>query len=238
MTTRRFLNVLIADTHFVVRCRRSRFLTIPSETSKLFCQLLDSIERYSYFEVDDLTGQALTFEECLGRQNMKLHELQTCAYNKHRESLRELTFSSTGSLGDPVILLKHLELLSIEELWNFALELGIISDSDVSRLGEPSALNVDLQSYLFDLFSYEFKMRQVRYFHGFEYALYFVCSFLVLVDMRSKCNMICYRASWKHSIKCHCIPTRNFFGMRIRFQVATPTGAKRLWLCQNLIFSI
>lgn len=162
MTTRRFLNALVNDVHMIVRCHRSVFVSSPdlSGKNKLFCQLLGIIDSYVHFEVDDHSGQALTTEERIGEQNVKLHKLQTVAYNKHKESLKELIFSSTGALGDETNLLKHLELLSIEELCSFAFELGIISTRDLDRLGEPGPSNIDLQEFLLDLFADEFRIRQ------------------------------------------------------------------------------
>jgi len=161
LPTRRFLNILLEDLHFIIRCRRSHVFSNRSFTShRLFNNLLDSIDNYMHFEIDDQSGEALNSNNMIAKQNTKIHKLQTLAYNNHRESLKDIVFSSTGSLGNPRQLVKFLEYLSVEELYQLALELSIISERDAKRLGEPSDSNLALQDYLFDLFSDYFKYRQ------------------------------------------------------------------------------
>jgi hypothetical protein len=161
LSSRRFLNTLVNNLHVVVRCRRS--VLALSSRGKLFNRMVDILDTYVHFEIDDFTSQPLSSMDVLARQNVKLHKLQTVAYNNHRESLTELMFSSTGSLGDPRNLSKHLEFLSIDELFYLAVEVGIASNLDLQRLGSPLETNVELQEYLLDVFVDQYKHRKVHH---------------------------------------------------------------------------
>jgi len=187
-STRMVLTALIENLHIIVRCRRSSLAR--SARGKLFTQLLDILDSFIHFDIDFFNSEALTsFDNFLlsdkshghsayrskeallnaaeEKQGFfsrlswsKLHKLQILAYNNHRDSLKELTFSSTGSLGNPGELSKHLEFLSINELYALAVEAGIASDRDAERLGGLSDDNIDLQEYLLDIFIDHYKHRK------------------------------------------------------------------------------
>jgi intron-binding protein aquarius len=132
LPTRRFLNALVDDMHLVVRCRRSKMVTHPQ--GKLFSQLVDMIESLSHFEVHDQTGKELSGDDVMAEQNARLHKLQTLAFVKYKTVLRDMVFSSTGELGKPQNLRKHLDFLTNEQLRDLAVQLGKLNDHDLKYL--------------------------------------------------------------------------------------------------------
>lgn len=148
LPTRRFLRVLLDDMHFLLICRRSpRLAQLGSD---LFDKLVESIDHYLHFEVDDHTGKALTPQDMLERNNAKIHQLQQLAYAHFPEVLKDLVFCSVGELSKKAQLLRHLQLLDQPQLMQLGKKLGVITDRDeaLSALGADSPRNavVDLQS--------------------------------------------------------------------------------------------
>jgi len=130
LPTRRFLNVLIDDFQLVVRCRRS--LSIDSPECKLLNQLIDSIDSYVHFEINDQTGQALTVQERLSLQSSKIHKLQQIAFTDYKNELKDLVFSSLGELGKVDVLEKYLKMLDDSKIIELAEKLGYSTTAGTS----------------------------------------------------------------------------------------------------------
>jgi intron-binding protein aquarius len=143
LPTRRFLKVLLEDMHFMMVCRRSTVLTSASalkkEDSDLFQKLLISIDSYIHFEVDDMTGEAITAQALLEKNNAKIHYLQQVAFSDYNEVLKDLVFCSVGELSKKQHLLRHIQLLDQPQLLQLAQKLSIVTDKDMDILAQGAA---------------------------------------------------------------------------------------------------
>lgn len=55
---RRFFNALLLSSNIIIHCQLSQFIT--TEHGSMFCDLLIMLKFYARFEIDDVTGLALT----------------------------------------------------------------------------------------------------------------------------------------------------------------------------------
>lgn len=154
LPTRRFLKVLLEDMHFVIVCRRSPVLR--DLKGNLLHKLLSMIDNYINFEVDDQSGQALTYQDMLERSNEKIHFLQQVAYSDFGEVLKDLVFCSVGELSKKEQLLRHLQLLDGPQLVQLGRKLGVITDLDLaisadSKNSRNLVLNLDDEQVLWEL---------------------------------------------------------------------------------------
>jgi hypothetical protein len=76
-------------------------------------ELLDMIEKYSYFEINDISGLALSENDIITNYTSKIHKLQSFAFNNFCEILPDLVFSSVGELTRPGMYLISLSNTSI-----------------------------------------------------------------------------------------------------------------------------
>lgn len=127
--TRRFLNTLLDDMHFVLRCK-----LFPLK-DELFRRLLSSLESLISFEVNDQTGQSLTSKDVLSNQTARVHQLQKIAFSHYGDILKDLVFSSTGELGKSDVLRKHLLLLDNTQLVDLATKMGYVGGNDATWTG-------------------------------------------------------------------------------------------------------
>ena len=131
LSTRRFLNTLVDDFHVVVRCKRSMLYTFPGK-GDLFRKLVERIDYFSHFEINDHTGAALTAQGVMSIYNSRLHKVQQVAHTYYPDTLKDVYFSSVGELGKSEKLRNCFSLLSHEDLKDFAHRLGYISTADAS----------------------------------------------------------------------------------------------------------
>lgn len=80
--------------------------------------------------IDDGTGQALTYQEILEKNNQKIHNLQQIAYTHFSETLKDIVFCSVGELSKKEYLVRHIQLLDYSELLDLAKKLFVITDRD------------------------------------------------------------------------------------------------------------
>ncbi|RWS28225.1 intron-binding protein aquarius-like protein, partial [Leptotrombidium deliense] len=118
LPTRRFLNALIDDCHVIVMCRKSKLSSRPTE-GKLFNQLLERLVFYCRFEIDDITGEALTSFEVSKRHNNDIWSLQKLAF-KHFSELKKFYLSSISTIDTRETLISHLGQLNDEQLIQLA----------------------------------------------------------------------------------------------------------------------
>ena len=102
--TRRFVKIVLVDAHFLVRCKLSKIgklsadETTKSSQARLFSQLVDILDLYLAFEVDDQTGDTLSDQDVLQQHFVELQILQRIAF-KHFEELRPLALTSVSKIG-------------------------------------------------------------------------------------------------------------------------------------------
>ncbi|XP_061365445.1 uncharacterized protein LOC133308765 [Gastrolobium bilobum] len=115
LPTRRYLRPLVADVAVVAKCHLSALYR--HEKGKLFAQLVDLLQFYEGFEINDHTGTQLTDHEVLESHYSRLQSFQLLAFKKMGK-LRELALTNIGSIHKRASLSKKLSVLSLEELRN------------------------------------------------------------------------------------------------------------------------
>ncbi|XP_062579933.1 RNA helicase aquarius-like [Saccostrea cucullata] len=113
LPTRRFFNVLLEDCHLVVKCQLSN-LSKRSE-GKLFGQLLEMLKSYTEFEIDDITGEALTLHDRIDIHYDRVLQLQKVAF-KHFPELHKFAIANVASVDTRAALSKYFKSLSNVDL--------------------------------------------------------------------------------------------------------------------------
>lgn len=84
LLTRRFFSSLLDDSHAIVYSRLSSLS--KRHDGKLFRQLLDMLQFYAGFEINDFTGEPLTDQEMTSLHYDRLKSLQVCHQSKQRST--------------------------------------------------------------------------------------------------------------------------------------------------------
>ncbi|KAL1367940.1 hypothetical protein AAHE18_02G085100 [Arachis hypogaea] len=128
LPTRRYLRPLVADVAVVAKCHLSALYR--HEKGKLFAQLVDLLQFYEGFEINDHTGTQLTDHEVLESHYSCMQSFQLLAFKKI-EKLRELALSNIGSIHKRADLSKKLSVLLPEELRDLVCcKLKLVSKED------------------------------------------------------------------------------------------------------------
>lgn len=133
--TRRYLTILLDDLHFLLRCKTSPLMQSQLPGNKKAQKLLDMVEDYLHFEVDDITCAPLSKQDIMERCNARISQLQQLAFAEFPEKLRGLVFSSMGELSKRAELARHFALLSKSELLLLARKLALFHDKDEQLYG-------------------------------------------------------------------------------------------------------
>ena len=140
--TRKFLNRLIEDSLIVVRCKRSRLYlnkieAVDQSNLALFKDLVDMLDMYSNFQVDDQTGEAFTEQEVLATIYSRIKMLQQVAFSHPAgETLKDLIFASRRAIGKPESLKQLLEFLRAEDIVSLAKQMNLLSDHHLAEIAE------------------------------------------------------------------------------------------------------
>ncbi|KAF6168355.1 hypothetical protein GIB67_018195 [Kingdonia uniflora] len=128
LPTRRFLRPVVADLAVVSKCHLSALYT--HEKGRLFAQLVDLLQFYEGFEIDDHIGTQLSDDNVLLAHYSRLQAFQLLAFKKIPK-LRDLALSNIGSIQKRADLSKKLSILSPEDLQNVVCrKLKLISYDD------------------------------------------------------------------------------------------------------------
>lgn len=142
LATRRFLNTLLIDFHFIIRCQKSHYYQVLN-SNNVFIKLLSMLNGLIHIEIDEHTGKVLSNEDVIGIQSEKIYVMQQTAFTLYKDKLLELVFSSIGELKKKENIRKYLSILNGEELVNFALKMSILGSNDIvaySEYNDPSTL--------------------------------------------------------------------------------------------------
>ena len=101
LPTRRYFRAVVEDLHLGVR-------TAPLALSQLQGQLVKLVTFYTGFEVDDVTGQALTQPEVLSRHYALFRAVQRVCFEQFREQLAGVWGQNVGALDNGELLRKEL----------------------------------------------------------------------------------------------------------------------------------
>nr|GME06524.1 intron-binding protein aquarius [Ipomoea batatas] len=113
LPTRRYIRPLVADVAVVAKCHLSALY--KHEKGKLFAQLVDLLQFYETFEIDDHLGRQMTDDEVLLAHYDLFQSFQLFAFNKIPK-LRELALANIGAINRRADLSKKLSVLCPEEL--------------------------------------------------------------------------------------------------------------------------
>ncbi|XP_050234237.1 uncharacterized protein LOC126682560 [Mercurialis annua] len=128
LPTRRYLRPLVADVAVVAKCHLSALYR--HEKGKLFAQLVDLLQFYERFEINDHVGTQLTDDEVLLNHYDRFQAFQLLTFKKIPK-LRELALSNIGAIHKRADLSKKLSLLSPEELKDLVCcKLKLVSAED------------------------------------------------------------------------------------------------------------
>lgn len=128
LPTRRYLRPLVADVAVVAKCHLSALYR--HEKGKLFAQLVDLLQFYEGFEINDHDGTQLTDDEVLQSHYDRVQSFQLLAFKKVPK-LRELALANIGSIDKRNDLSKKLSVLPPEELKDLVCsKLKVVSKDD------------------------------------------------------------------------------------------------------------
>ncbi|KAB2627442.1 intron-binding protein aquarius-like [Pyrus ussuriensis x Pyrus communis] len=128
LPTRRYLRPLVADVAVVAKCHLSALYR--HEKGKLFAQLVDLLQFYEGFEINDHVGTQLTDDEVLQSHYERVQSFQLLAFKKVPK-LQELALANIGSIDKRNDLSKKLSVLSPGELKNLVCsKLKLVSRDD------------------------------------------------------------------------------------------------------------
>ncbi|KAJ0987357.1 hypothetical protein J5N97_005713 [Dioscorea zingiberensis] len=128
LPTRRFLRPVVADVSVVSKCHLSALYT--HEKGRLFAQLVDLLQFYEGFEIDDHDGTQLTDDDVLLAHYSRLQAFQLLAFKKIPK-LMDLALCNIGSIHKRADLSKKLSVLSAEELKDLVCDkLKLVSGED------------------------------------------------------------------------------------------------------------
>ena len=132
MQTRRFFNALMDDMHVVIISRMSNLAKRPVNDSKLFGQLLEMLRFYSNFEIDDISGEALTEQQMTSKHYDTIHRLQAQVF-KHFPDLKDIYIANTSAIDTRNALYKHLHGLNDSDLTKLAALTGLGDEQVLSK---------------------------------------------------------------------------------------------------------
>lgn len=126
LPTRRYPNTLF---------KQLQVLPILRLSYKDQADVVDILENYMYFSIDDYSGEPLTDVEVWERHSKEVRTLQQVAFSQFREKLHLLALTNFDSIHHRPELEEHLAPLDLDELKSLADAVGISTD----RLGmEPT----------------------------------------------------------------------------------------------------
>ncbi|KAI3884953.1 hypothetical protein MKX03_015786, partial [Papaver bracteatum] len=121
LPTRRFLRPVVADVEVIPKCHLSALFNQPK--GRLFAQLVDLLQFYKGFAINDHTGTQLSDDDVLLAHYSRIQAFQLLAFKK-LPMLRELALANVGSIHKHADLTKKLSVLSPKELQDLIPGLG------------------------------------------------------------------------------------------------------------------
>lgn len=123
LPTRRFFNAVIDNTHFLVVSKLSNLIKRPE--GKLFGQLMDMLEMYIEFEINDQTGEALTLHDRIDLHYNKIAALQKVIFQQFSD-LQDFSIANVASIDTRAALKKHFSLLDDLSLHKICAHLNLL----------------------------------------------------------------------------------------------------------------
>ncbi|KAJ3325409.1 hypothetical protein HDV06_004268 [Boothiomyces sp. JEL0866] len=125
--TRRYFNVLFHDHLVMPLILSSEYFKSQESDQTSFHKLVERLEFYAFFQIDDLTGQPLNRYEMIERQHEQMSKIQKTCFIHFKDDLQDFIFASLGSLEKS--FKKHFENVPLDTLVQLASKLGIRTES-------------------------------------------------------------------------------------------------------------
>ncbi|PIA13151.1 P-loop containing nucleoside triphosphate hydrolase protein [Coemansia reversa NRRL 1564] len=170
LATRRFVSLIIEDFQVVELCENSPWNTaelLPPPQRWLlrrFKELKDRLRALFYFQVDSVTGQALSDDAAKSAHYQKLIALQLAAFMDFPQQLENMAVSGVDRLGEPSVLAELLEPLDHQSLCKLADRVGIrchpaATDLLSANVVEDSPDRYYTREFIVSLFTERFRTR-------------------------------------------------------------------------------
>ncbi|KAI9315690.1 P-loop containing nucleoside triphosphate hydrolase protein [Dichotomocladium elegans] len=136
LPTRRFFNTLLDDHSVIVTCRLAPFIKRENKDVALLKELFEILDFYARFEINDLTGLALTDMDMTELRSTQLTHLQHVVFRRFKDKLPELPLANFGSLQARDDLLWHLNPVDVETLVELSDAVNVRSAPIVASIAE------------------------------------------------------------------------------------------------------
>ncbi|KAJ1923298.1 hypothetical protein IWQ60_005960 [Tieghemiomyces parasiticus] len=167
LPTRRYVHLLLQDRQVITYSRRSAAYADTTAATVAFRRLVDMLEFYLDFDIDNHTGVPLNEAERTRRHYERVGHLQLLAFRDYREELRDLTLASVASIETEGSLRTHLAQLSRAQLLMLCRELGVRTTRPAAPCTAPTAMDTDAgpdteadTAHLLDVLAQRFARRQ------------------------------------------------------------------------------
>ena len=141
LPTRRFFHTLISDCHLLALCRLSPLASEEGAAGprSLFCRLLDLLQSYHEFDIDDHTGDPIPPDVVLSTYHQRIAHLQRVVFREFPE-LKGMALVNVASLDSREGLERWLKQRPTEELRRLCERLGLLDDAEVEEDEEERAI--------------------------------------------------------------------------------------------------
>ena len=128
LPTRRFFKKLLEHSFLLPAINLSEL--VKSQKGELFQAIVEKLEYYYFFEVDEFSGSALTTDEITERHYERIQHLQVIAYKFFSPTLRAFALRNVASIENRKNLSSNLSILSSEQIKDLSVRLGLINEKD------------------------------------------------------------------------------------------------------------
>ncbi|KAI7884684.1 P-loop containing nucleoside triphosphate hydrolase protein [Lichtheimia hyalospora FSU 10163] len=156
LPTRRFFNTLLDDHAIIVTCRLAPFMKRENKDVALLKELFSNLDFYSKFEINDLTGLALTDVDMTETRGAQLTQLQHIVFRNFKEVFPELPLANYGSLEQRQDLLWHFEPADVEPLGKLCDTVHIRT----TPIAQAAAEHMDHKDFLLESLVAKYEKRQ------------------------------------------------------------------------------
>ena len=127
--SRRFFNLILKDSLFFLRAKESVLVQRLEKQKKdkhiRLLQLLDLVEFYSYFEIDESTGLGFSKQEVIHMHYDKIKQLQKFCFQNLKDQAVDFALSNVGAVDNPDSLNRILSAVPISALVDMSHQLGV-----------------------------------------------------------------------------------------------------------------
>ncbi|KAJ1819317.1 hypothetical protein LPJ60_003838 [Coemansia sp. RSA 2675] len=160
LATRRYVNLLLVDYQVLDLCQLSAWYRSGDAGERRFQDMVRMLRGRVYFQVNDVSGLALTEAEAKDRHYQRVAELQLTAFREFPGELEALALASVASLSDEGALAAHLEALDDSGLRRLAVLVGIRTRSLLpATVGELQEDGVYGREFILGAFVERYRLR-------------------------------------------------------------------------------